>query len=210
MKVEAFRTLFVGKRRLSGGVALIEVVMAAAISMIPITAIVVLLITGQRNWRSGYNLANRQIEIDGQAAAVIFGRVGRKSDYDNCKISHLTKLTQKLICGEMVEFRYWGNKRTKFVSSGGASGAGPTEYARFYLDEDDGNGELKVDYGSYPLGSRQRATRSVSIADNVSNVEFSRVRFNTIGHGSVKMKLTLTDPDDGKIITITAATLMRN
>jgi len=206
--VEACRTLFVGKRRLAGGVALIEVVMAAAISMIPISAILVLLITGQRNWRSGYNMANRQIAIDGQAAAAIFGRVGRKSDYDNCKISHLTKLTHKLICGEMVEFRYWGNKRTKFVSSGGASGAGPTEYARFYLDEDEK--QLKVDYGSYPLGSRRRATRSVSIAENVSSVEFSRVMFNNIGHGSVKMKLILTDPDDGKTITITAATLMRN
>jgi hypothetical protein len=206
--VEACKTLLLGKRRLAGGVALIEVVMAAAISMIPISAILVLLITGQRNWRSGYNMANRQIEIDGQAAAAIFGRVGRKSDYDNCKISHLTKLTQRLICGEMVEFRYWGNKRTKFVSTGGASGAGPTEYARFYLDEDEK--QLKVDYGSYPLGSRRRATRSLSIADNVSGVEFSRVRFNNIGHGSVKMKLTLTDPDDGKTITITAATLMRN
>ena len=39
---------------------------------------------------------------------------------------------------------------------------------------------------------------------------WSRVRFNKIGHGSVKMNLTLTDPDDGKTITITAATLMRN
>ena len=206
--MEALRTFFLGKRRLAGGVALIEVVMAAAISMIPISAILVLLITGQRNWRSGYNMANRQIEIDGQAAAAIFGRVGRKSDYDNCKISHLTNLTRTLICGEMVEFRYWGNKRTKFVSSGGASGAGPTEYARFYLDEDEK--QLKVDYGSYPLGSSRRAARSLSIADNVSSVEFSRVRFNDIGHGSVKMKLTLTDPDDGKRITVTAATLMRN
>ena len=206
--MEACRTAFRSKRRLGGGVALIEVVMAAAISMIPISAIVILLIGGQRSWHRGYNSANRQIEIEGQAATAIFGRVGRKSDYDNCKISRITKLTYKLICGEIVEFRYWGNKRTNFVGSGGGSGAGPTEYARFYLDGDDK--QLRVDYGPYPLGSRRRAARSVPIADNVTGVEFSRVRFNNIGQGSVKMKLTLTDPADGKTITITAATLMRN
>lgn len=209
--MESCGSAFVGKRRLAEGVTLIEVVMAAAISMIPISAIVVLLIGGQRSWRTGYNSANRQIEIDGEAAAAIFSRVGRKSDYDDCKIYRITKSNRELICGEMVEFRYWGNKRVRFASSrqsGEGSGAGPTEYARFYLDEDDK--KLKVDYGSYPYGARRRSARSVSIADNVTNVEFSRVRFNKIGHGSVKMKLTLTDPADGKRITIMAATLMRN
>lgn len=213
--MEACRSAFVGKRRLAGGVTLVEVVMTAAISMIPISAIAVLLIGGQRSWRTSYNSANRQIEINGQAAAAIFGRVGRKSDYDDCEIYRITKSTRELICGEMVEFRYWGNKRTRFVSRSGqsneGSGAGPTEYARFYLDEDDEDDKkLKVDYGSYPHGARRRPARSVSIADNVTAVEFSRVRFNKIGHGSVKMNLTLTDPDDGKTITITAATLMRN
>lgn len=209
--MKACRYSFRGSRRLAAGVTLIEVVMAAAISIIPIFAIAVLLIGGQRSWRIGYNLANRQIEIDGQAAAAIFGRVGRKSDYDDYEIYRITKSTRELICGEMVEFRYWGNKRTRFVSSrqsSGGSGAGATEYARFYLDGDDK--KLKVDYGSYPHGARRRPARSVSIADNVTAVEFSRVRFNKIGHGSVKMKLTLTDPDDGKTITIMAATLMRN
>jgi len=210
--MEACRSAFVGKRRLAGGITLIEVVMAAAISMIPISAIAVLLIGGQRSWRTGYNSANRQIAIDGEVAAAIFGRVGRKSDYDDCEIYHITKSNRELICGEMVEFRYWGNKRVRFDSGRGQSGegsvAGPTEYARFYLDGDDK--KLKVDYGSYPHGARRRVARSVSIADNVTNVEFSRVRFNKIGHGSVKMKLTLTDPADGKRITIMAATLMRN
>jgi hypothetical protein len=199
------------KRRLAWGVTLIEVVITVAISMIPISAVLALLIGGQRSWQKGYNSANRQIEIDGQAAAAIFGRVGRKSDYDNCEIYRITKSSTRLICGEMVEFRYWGNKRTNFAGSrqsSEGSGAGPTEHARFYLDED--KKQLKVDYGSYPFGAQRRAARSVVIADNVAEVEFSRVRFNKIGHGSVKMKLTLTDPDDGKTITIMAATLMRN
>jgi len=193
-------------------VTLIEVVMAGAMMMVPISAILVLLIRGHRDWLASYNLANRQIEIDGHAAAMIFDRVGRKSDYNNCEISRITKSNRELIMGEMVEFRYWGDKRVRIGSgrgqSSGGSGAEPTEYGRFYLDRK--NRKLMVDYGSYPHGARRRAARSVSIADNVTAVEFSRVRFNDIGHGSVKMKLTLTDPDDGKMITIMAATLMRN
>jgi hypothetical protein len=192
-----------GKRRLAKGVTLIEVAMAAAIMMVPISAILVLLVRGHRDWVTGYNLANRQIEIDGHASAAIFDRVGRKSDYNNCEILRITKSTQEAIMGEMVEFRYWGNKRVTIDT-----GADPTEYSRFYLDRQ--NEKLMVDYGSYPYGASRRAARSVSIAENVTSVEFSRVRFNEIGHGSVKMKLTLTDPDDGKMITIMAATLMRN
>jgi len=209
------KSAFLPKRRPASGLTLVEVVMAAAISMVPISAILVLLVGGQRSWERGYNYANRQIEIEGQAAAAIFGRVGRKSDYDNCQIYDITKSRRDLICGETVEFRYWSNKRNSFIgrdpqSSPGSSGS-PTEYARFYLEGgDDEAGVLKVDYGLYPQGSRQRAARSVTIAENVTSVEFRRTRFNSIGHGSVKMKLTLTDPDDGKTITITGAALMRN
>jgi len=203
---------FIGKRKLAKGVTLIELVIAGAIMMIPISAILVLLITGQRNWAAGYNLSNRQIEIDGHAAAAIFERVGRKSDYSDCEISRIIKSNREMVSGEMVEFRYWGNRRVRFGSGRGQSnkgfGAEATEYARFYFDRQDG--KLMVDYGSYPHGARRSAGRSVSIADNVTNVEFSRSRFNKIGHGSVRMKLALTDPDDSKMITIMAATLMRN
>jgi len=200
---------FIGKRRLAKGVTLIELVMAGAIMMVPISAILVLLIGGQRYWLESYNLSNRQIEIDGHAAAAIFDRIGKKSDYNDCEISRIIKSKQEMVSGEMVEFRYWGNRRVRFGSGRGQSnkgfGAKATEYARFYLDRQDD--KLMVDYGSYPYGG---SSWSVSIADNVTDVEFSRSRFNKIGHGSVRMKLTLTDPDDGKMITIMAATLMRN
>jgi hypothetical protein len=198
--MEECGTTLRGKRRPAQGVTLIEVVTAVSLSVVPVFAVLVLLIGGQRSWERGYNLANRQTEIDGQAAAAIFSRTGRKSDYDKCEISRITKSSSKMICGKQVEFRYWGNKRTRT--------SGPTEYAQFYLDKD--KKQLKVDYGSYPFGARRRAARSVVIADNVAEVEFSRANFNKIGHGSVKMKLMLEDPDDGKRITIMAATLMRN
>jgi len=198
--MEECNTALRGRRRFAQGVTLIEVVTAVSLSIVPVFAMLALLIGGQRSWEKGYNLANRQIQVDGQAAAAIFGRTGRKSDYDKCKISRITKLNSKMICGEQVEFRYWGNKRTRTAE--------PTEYARFYLDKD--KKQLKIDYGSYPFGARRRAAKSVVIAGNVAEVEFSRANFNKIGHGSVKMKLMLEDPDDGKRITIMAATLMRN
>ena len=108
-----------GKRKLARGITLVEVVMASALSLIPISAILVLLIGGQRSWQNSYDMANRQLDIDGQKSAEVFRRIGKKSDYDNCKISHITKLTSELICGEEVEFRYWGNKRTQIGSSRG-------------------------------------------------------------------------------------------
>ncbi len=190
------------KLKFAQGVTLVEVVMAAAISMIPVFAVATLLIGGQRSWQKSYDLSNRQIEIDGQAAAAIFGRVGRKSARAICAIYHIHRPTSELIVGKEVEFRYWGNRRA------GGSSMQPTEYARFYLDE--GEKKLKIDYGPYPYGARRRAARTVVIADNVIGVEFSRTTFNEIGQGSVRMQLTLTDPDDGKTITIMAATLMRN
>jgi hypothetical protein len=187
------------KLKFAQGVTLVEVVMAAAISMIPVFAVATLLIGGQRSWQKSYNLSNRQIEIDGQAAAAIFGRLGRKSARANCTIYRIHRSENELIVGEEVEFAYWG--------TGGFSML-PTKYAWFYLDEVEK--KLKIDYGPYPYGARRRAARTVVIADNVADVEFSRTTFNEIGQGSVRMKLTLTDPDDGKTITIMAATLMRN
>ena len=202
--MEECSTALRGKRRYAQGVTLIEVVIAVPMCIIAVFAVLVLLIGGQRSWERGYNSANRQTEIDGQAAAAIFGRTGRKSDYDNCEISRITQSGYKVKRGKQVEFRYWGNKRTRTAKPT----AGPTDYAKFYLDKY--NKQLKIDYGPYALGARRGTARSVVIADNVAEVEFSRARFNKIGHGSVKMKLTLEDPDDGKRITIMAATLMRN
>lgn len=202
------RFSFFGKRRVAKGVTLIETAVAGAIMLVPISAILVFLIGGQRDWLSSYKLSSRQIEIDGHGAAAIFDRIGRKSDYNDCEISQITEMNRDVVKGKMVEFRYWDNKRVRTGRGRGQSnqgfGASPTNYAQFYLEHKDK--KLMVAYGSY----RQRASRSVSIADNVTAVEFSRLRFNKIGHGSVRMNLTLTDPDDGKVMTIMAATLMRN
>ena len=201
--------------RFAKGVTFIEVAIAASISLIPVFAVAVLLIRGQRDWEKGFKLASRQIEIDGQTAAAIFGRVGRKSDHNNCEIQYISTSTRNLVVGEEVEFRYWGSRRTGNTGwsgqSIGSSSVQPTEYARFYLDElDENDNQLKIDYGPYPYGARRRSARTVVIADNVTDVQFSRTTFNEIGQSSVRMKLMLRDPDDGRTITIMAAALMRN
>ncbi len=85
----------------------------------------------------------------------------------------------------------------------------PTEYARFYLGSDD---KLKIDYGPYPYDAmaRQGQARTVVIAENVTRVKFHRTIENNVGQACVKMEITLRDPYDGKIITMSTATLMRN
>jgi hypothetical protein len=198
------------KVRLSRGLTLVEVAMVATICMVPVTAVGVLLIRGQRDWHKVYESANMKIEIEGQVASAIFERVGRKSDRDNCEIYSVAeaispaKSVGYLVCGPAVEFRYWGDKRiTKNISR-----IPPTEYARFYLDEDEN--KLKIDYGPYPYKTRRKIIRTVVIANNVTDVQFSRTSFNNIGQGSVRMKMTLTNPENGRTITILAATLMRN
>ena len=100
------------KVRLSRGLTLVEVVMVATICMVPVTAVGVLLIRGQRDWHKVYESANMKIEIEGQVASAIFERVGRKSDRDNCEIYSVAeaispaKSVGYLVCGPAVEFRY--------------------------------------------------------------------------------------------------------
>ena len=136
--------------------------------------------------------------------------------------------------GTGMEFRYWEQAQQSTSSAGrdgkggrggrvGRSGRGsitipnsttspaeliPTEYARFYLGSDD---KLKIDYGPYPYDSLTRQiTRTVVIAENVTKVKFHRTIENNVRQACVKMEITLRDPTDGKIITMSTATLMRN
>ncbi len=116
--------LFFGQR-FRKGVSLLELVIAIAISAIPISAISVLLVGGQRGWQRTYYSANRAIEIEGQAAIAEFDRMVRNCERDNCSLyfvsgsSQRTPLTTSaavLVTGKAVEFMYEDNK------SSGSSG----------------------------------------------------------------------------------------
>ncbi|KKL52478.1 hypothetical protein LCGC14_2285050, partial [marine sediment metagenome] len=62
----------------------------------------------------------------------------------------------------------------------------------------------------YDAMARQGQARTVVIAENVTRVKFHRTIENNVGQACVKMEITLRDPYDGKIITMSTATLMRN
>ena len=94
-----------------------------------------------------------------------------------------------------------------------------TAYAFFYLD----GRQLKVDYGPYPpgavsAGNGKRNTAGVVtkvLAENVSLEDlkdsvFSHTTLNGVGQGSVRINITLTDPEDNETVHIITATYMRN
>jgi hypothetical protein len=195
--------------------SLVELTMAAAISVIPIYAVWILLVGGQRGWDKTFYLANRQIKADAEAAAVVFGAVGRKSDRCNCVILTSGAGSTAVIAqaagdgvarGEAVEFRYLDEK-----GQGRSQRSTPKSeaYARFYLDKNDS--ALKVDYGPYPYGTTGRKVTSTAVlARNVTRIQFSQQTVNSVGQNCVRMSLTVTDPVDGKSLTVRAATLMRS
>jgi len=195
------------KQKFRLGVVLAELIIAIAVSVIPISLVAVLLYSGHCNWGQTYVAANRQIEIDGQNAVTVFGRIGRKSDRTNTLIDSVTETTAGSIFGEAVEFRYWADKPLKraFGSKTGASEPA-NEYARFYLD----NNKLKIDYGPYPYKGARRISRTFILADNAADVLFSRTVANNCRQASVSMELKLVDPDDGKEFVVKTAALMRN
>jgi len=215
--------LNVGKR-LRNGLSLVELMVTIAISVIPISTIGVLLVSGQHAWNKTYSSAHKKIKDDAKTVTAVFGSIGRKSDRRNCGIyasgADTTEISVSqpgdgIARGLAVEFRYWGKEDPRrgrrfnpAASETSTSSSFPGKYARFYLDADN---KLKVDYGPYPynLGKR-RVANTVVLAENVSELQFSRTTLNGVGQGCVRVEMTLTDPLSRETITLKAATLMRN
>lgn len=226
-------------RKCRRGVTLIELITTMIIAVIPISSVTVLVIGGQHSWGKTYLSANRRIKSDAENSCTIFGKLGRKSDCDDTVlIASAARASRSsrgpgiadstISYGTGIEFRYWERPQQSTPTSRGGNRNGrtnrgnaylanstnsqmsliPTEYARFYLGGDD---KLKIDYGPYPYDSMTRqVTRTVVIAENVTRVKFHRTIENNAGQRCVKMEITLRDPNDGKIITMSTATLLRN
>lgn len=188
------------KQKFRTGVILAELIIAIAVSVIPVSLIAVLLVSGHYNWHQTYSAATREIEIDAQNTITVFGRIGRKSDRTNTLIDSVDQTT-----GQIVEFRYWAD--TLGRSSTPSNGIEPDEYARFYLDID--KKELRVDYGRNPYGNR-RISKTIVLANNVTDVRFSRTIANNCRQAGVSMELTLIDPADGEVFIAKTVVLMRN
>ena len=183
-----------GKRRFVKGLSLMELMVTIAISIIPTSLIGVLLISGQYSWDKTYAQTNKQIEIEGQLAASIFGRVGRKAARNNCSFTSIIEDgSSDITRAKEVTFQYW--------CTGEVTNTLVAETARFYFS----NNQLKV---AYQRG-KDSNPNTVVLANNVRQVEFSR----NANQGCVRMVLKLQDVTEAdrynETVTITAAAFMR-
>jgi len=194
------------RQRRRKATTLIELMTTIVISIIPISAIGVLLIGGQKSWNNTYNSVNSPIESDSYKAAAVFERLARKSQRGDCMLYSTVEVAQSSqICGKAVELKYWIEEKVKQGRSRNAAYiiSKRPEYAYIYLDET----QLKVDYISDSHSSGKAPKGTVVIAEDVSNVVFSRTNINNLPQGCIRMELTLTN-DDGKSVTVVAAALM--
>jgi type II secretory pathway pseudopilin PulG len=205
------------------GFTLIELVIAMSAGMVVVLIVGSLLVSGQRSWARAFNYANSKQQLDALATTITFGTYGRKSnkmDYTLYEIvaGRFQKLPppanpEEVVTGQAVEFHYWDTELNSTIMNISITG---TAYALFYLDDD----KLMLDLGPYPpggvdaVGNRLSAAyvTTVTLAENVTALEFSHTTrsLNGDGKGCVRMSLTVADPNNGSQTTVTAATLMRN
>jgi hypothetical protein len=131
-----------------------------------------------------------------------------------------TQQAEEVVSGDAVEFRYWDTKLDVSDSHNLMDTSKmATAYAFFYIDGD----KLRVDYGpcppgAIPGGSGGRNANGVVtkiLAENVSVDDseigaFSHTTLNGVGQGSVRINITLTDPESDETVRIITATYMRN
>ena len=217
-------------RKLYSGFTLVELMVAMAIALIVALVLAVLLIGGQRSWQQTYDSAHKQIKEDGEVIAITFSTIARKANRLNYTIYNKsgdtftpalpqTSNPEEVVSGDAVEFRYWDvefDKTDSYDLLDVTKTA--TAYALFYLDDT----QLKLDRGSYPPGAvpaggglrnTSNATTTI-LAQNVTvdpNIGvFSHTTLSGNGQGSVRINITLTDPDDNDTVEVMTAALMRN
>ena len=218
-------------KKIRPGLTLIEVVVAVIINSIVISGVGILLIGGNRAWQKAYNSANQEIRQDAIVTTLEFSSMGRKSNrlvytiYKNNESGFLpalpeTKEPEEVVSGDAVEFRYWDTTLDSTDSHNLMNTTKTaTAYAFFYVDDD----KLKVDYGpcppgAVPEGGGGRNTIGVVTKTLAKNVTvdgsiagpFSHTTINGIGQGSVRINITLNDPEDNEKIQIMTSTFMRN
>lgn len=219
--------------RWCGGFSLVELSVTTAISLILLLTVGVVLFGSQRAWQRAYETANKKIKQDAEAVMLAFGSVGRKSNQVNYVIynvigSTFTRAlptgtsTEEVVFGDAVEFRYWDveldlEDTHELMDTEKTA----TAYALFYFEDD----ELKVDYGPYDSdtntgaippggGTKNNPTMTKILAENVTTDDdrgaFSHTTINGVGQGSVRINITITDPEDDESIKVMTATLIRN
>ena len=212
------------------GFTLIEIIVAMAAGFIVMLTVAMLVQSGYRSWNQTYRTANCDSRLDSIATTTSFGSIGRKSNKNDYYVYRVAGSTfsapplnlldpDEILTGQAVEFRYWKDDLA-------ASMLTPTSvadrYALFYLD----NGQLKLDTGTSTGGStggainaaghRVTPISTVTLAKNVTSVEFSHTKKTPAGGGlgCVRMRLVINDKDPAnnkpKTVIVIAATYIRN
>jgi hypothetical protein len=200
------------------GFTLLELMTTIAVSVVPMSAVGILLIWGQRNWTKTYLSVNKQIKIDAQTAATVFSEIGRNASQSDSVImsesgeESVPDITDvDFLAGQVAEFRFWEPRPVGKSSRSNPQPADqPTDYARFYRDPVDNT--LNVDYGPYPYNTRIVASTRV-LARNVVSLEFNQMGFNGVKQNCIRMNLVLSENEVAESednITVIATALMRN
>jgi hypothetical protein len=216
--------------RFHSGVILTELIVTMIISLVLMSAVGALLVSSNWTWLQTYNSAHKKIKQDAQAVTVAFGVMGRRANRLGYTIYNVNggiftpavpqgTGPEEIVYGDAVEFRFWDVELDEDDSYGLMDVTKiATAYALFYLEGE----QLKVDYGPYPpgavpAGGGKRNTSDITttiLAENVSTDDgigaFSHTTLNGVGQGSVRINITLTDPEDDESIKVITATLMRN
>jgi len=217
-------------KKFHSGVTIVELLITMSIATILVLVVGVLLVGGQRSWQNTYDSAHRQIKEDAYAVTIAFGSMGRKSNRLGYTLYNKSGSTfspavpttsnpEEVVFGDAVEFRYWDVELDASDSHDLMDvSKTATAYKLFYIE----NEKLLVDYGPYPpggipSGGGSRNTTNVvttvlaeNVTTNSDTAAFSHTTINGVGQGSVRINITLVDPDTENTINVMTATLMRN
>lgn len=198
----------------NNGFTLVELMVTTLISLIVLSSVAIPLVNGHRLWNSSYKSAHKQIKIDAANAVKVFDATVRKAARNDyfLNIASGGPRTMKPAPGKTVKsnkqvtVRYWDYGRNAMARIFRPS-VKPTHYAHFVHDKI--AKELKVEFGElnpYSLNETR------VLAQNVKECFFMHIVSpdKPNGHGCLKMKLTLVDPQDGQTITVKTGALMRN
>jgi hypothetical protein len=200
------------------------------VAVILVLTVAVLLDGSSRTWLRTYDSVHAAVHEKAEVILSTFGTIGRRANrasytlYTTTLGLFLPALPDVLhpdavVSGNAVEFRYWdvpldATDSHNLVDTSKLA----TAYALFYLD----GHQLKVDYGPYPpgavlLGAGVRNTTGVTtvvLADHVNvngtDVPFTHNTVAGVGQGSVRLNVTLTDPNTGDTVKVMTTAFLRN
>jgi hypothetical protein len=212
------------------GVTLVELAVSSVVATILVFTVGLLLNGSSRAWLQTYKSLHGSTHENAEVIISTFGSIGRRSNRASYSLYLISQGVftpalpaaghpDSVVSGAAVEFRYWDVPLDASDSHSLMDASKPaTAYALFYLD----GHRLKVDYGHYPpgavpAGGGARNTAGVTtlvLADNVnmdgSGSPFSHNTVANAGQGSVRLNVTLTDPNTGETTKVMTTALMRN